>query len=212
MCEDRAWAAFLNELWARQMTTESQTAPESASGLAGASGRPLIAARTPMAPADRLWVDRVDCAGHRLGADPRERDVCRDDLSQHSRRVRRRIFSHHCSGHLCRHSVRRRDAGAEALQPHPPDGMGRPGSQRAGRLVRGFLDPGFGRLQLGGEPRPFARRRPPVLGDRRRGASRAPRGVEICAAARPGKRRAAGPHDHQPDMRREGSACNSPTI
>ena len=75
--------------------------------------------------------------------------------------------------------------------------MGRPGSRRAGRLVRSFLDPGLGRFQLGREPRPFARRCDPVLGGWRGGASRAPGGVEICAAARTGKRGAEGAHNRQ---------------
>ena len=65
-----------------------------------------------------------------------------------------------------------------------------------------FLILGFGRFQLGGEPRSFARRRSAVLGDRPRRPARAPDGVEDCAAARPGKRRLAGPDDRQPDLGR----------
>ena len=47
---------------------------------------------------------------------------------------------------------------------------------------------------------------------RRRGASRAPGGVEICAAARTGKRGAEGAHDRQRDVRARVCRRNSPRI
>ena len=174
------------------MTTESQIAPESAAGLGGTSSGAFIARPSSLASADRLWVDRFVRALRRPGADPGERCGRRGDLSQGPRRVRGRIFSHNRGRHLRRHSVRSRHAGAKALQPNPADGVGRPGSQRARRLVRGLPDPGVGRVQLGGEPRSVAWRRSFVLGGRRRGASRAPGGVEVRSAERPGKRRAQG--------------------
>ena len=172
------------------MTTESQIAPESAAGLGGTSSGAFIARptrwRLPIAYGSiasiALCVDLALILGSAAVAEAIYHKVPDAFEGEFSHTIAAAIFVA-----ILFVAV---DAGAKALQSNPADGVGRPGSQRAGRLVRGLPDPSVGRVQLGGEPRSVAWRRSFVLGGRRRGASRAQGGMEIRSAERPGKRRA----------------------
>ena len=188
------------------MTTESQTAPETASGLPGANSGPLIASerrwRLPIAygsiASTALGVDLALILGSATFAETIYHNIPDEFAGEYSHTIAAAIF-------VAILFV----AAMRAQKLYSPTRLMVWDDQA--RSVLGvwcgaFLILASGAFRLGGEPRSFARRRPPVLGDRRGGASRAPRGLEICAAARPGKRRAAGAHDRHLDLRRKGSA------
>ena len=183
------------------MTTDTQTAPKSATGVAGASGRPFLAGgrrwRLPIAYGSiatvALGIDLALILGSATFAEAIYHQVPDEFAGEYSHTLAAAIF------------VAILFVAAMRVQKlYSPTRLmvwDDQASRRAGRLVRSLPDPGVGRIQLGREPRPFARRRSPVLGERRRGASRPSGGMEVRAAARTGKRGAAGSHDRQPRVR-----------
>ena len=167
------------------MTTDTQTAPESATGVAGASGRPFLAGgrrwRLPIAYGSiastvALGIDLALILGSATFAEAIYHQVPDEFAGEYSHTLAAAIF------------VAILFVAAMRVQKlySPTRLMVWDDQARAvlARLVRSLPDPGVGRIQLGREPRPFARRRSPVLGDRRRGASRAigRRGDSRCRA------------------------------
>src|ERR1700677_2529542 len=151
------------------MTSESQTAPESASGLAGASSRPLLADGRRW----RLPIAYGSIASVALGVDLALILGC----ATFAETVYHRI---------------------------PNEIAGEYSHTLAAAIFVAILFVAAMRVQ---KLYSSTRRCAPVLGGRRGSASRAPGGVEICAAARTGKRGAEGAHNRQRCVRAERAAA-----